>query len=278
MAAEVGSKRKLEDDMTPSVKKVKKTKFSSPHELDLKFGWKLTVRKLETTDKECIPDLFRSIQDWKDFASFVENGSLGLIKDEYGVWRGGFIGYFYEEENIYKIPLFATSLHFRRQGFGKLLKNYIVDRCSKDTSILALAMDDKNALAFWKSLDFEEVNPIPAEIDNVLTADEKENLTVLKLKKNENILSQSIENFQKPEFKDMLRRYAETEEEMKMVEEVQKKIDSGEIKILNSLTKKELEEEPDEDEDDDNFDINEENLEEEDDEYIYEEIQENEEN
>jgi len=42
---------------------------------------------------------------------------------------------------------------------------------------------------------------------------------------------------------------------MKMVEEVQKKIDSGEIKILNSLTKKELEEEPEEDEDDDNFDV-----------------------
>merc|ERR1719204_2158417 len=146
------NKRKRELDDPKTVKKLKQNSvLQFPCEREIGHGWSVQIRNLEKSDANCIPDLFDSIQDFLDFITYEPNAVVGLIKDEYKVWRGGFVGYFYEKPAVIKLPLFATSLHFRRQGLGRLLLAYLREQSNEKTSIVALAMEDETAFKFWES-------------------------------------------------------------------------------------------------------------------------------
>lgn len=266
------NKRKRDSSDSNPTKKTKSNAIVQyPSQRSIGHGWSLEIRQLEKADADCVPDLFDSIQDYKDFVFFESNAIVGLVKDEYGVWRGGFVGYYYEKPTIIKIPLFATSLHFRRQGLGRLLLAYLHEQSDSRASIIPLAMDDDVALSFWQSMGCEKVRDC-SEINTVLTKDEIENLIAMKLSTFDSKLEDLINKFAskpKPVYKDMMKRYASTEEEIKLLKECQKQMELGNMKALVDVADDELENEQEGEDEDEDFDIDAEEDEDEE-EYVFE--------
>lgn len=208
-----------------------------PTETKFPYKWKAELRLLEKEDDVCLPDLFEAIEDWKDFVFHQNNTVIGLLRDEYGVWRCGMISYIYEEENIMKIPLFSTSLHFRKQGLGRLFVSYVQAQLHSDARIIALAMDDPNAITFWERLGFKKIDltcQSNFDVKAVLTEEEIKELTPMELKKDlkfDNLIS----SWNQPEYRDILKRYANTEEEKKLLKDFMKRKEEGKVTALFDL-------------------------------------------
>jgi len=270
------TKRKRESDDLTSSKKIK-TNFildttQFPLTREIGHEWTLEIRSLEQSDLSCIPDLFDSIQDHKDFVEVVSNAVIGVVKDEYNVWRCGLVGYM--EQNfgnpMFKIPLFATSLHYRRQGLGRLLLAFLKEQTNENAAVVPLAMDDETALAFWKSMGCTKIEDT-SKVDNALTKDEKENLIAMKLTDPGDSLEALIAKFKKPVYKDMMKRYANTEKEIELLKECQKQMELGNLKDFTDISKEELENPQEGEDEESDFDINDVE-EDEDEEYVMEDL------
>jgi len=253
-----GQKRKRDTLEELPSKKFKCDALHYPCVHELGHGWKLEIRKLEESDSNCVPDLFDSIQDWKDFVFYHDNSVVGIIKDEYGVWRGGFVAYTYDKPCLVKVPLFATSLHYRRQGLGRLLLSYLRQQASTNASILVLAMDDEGPIDFWKSQGCTKVDE--KIFESVLTQDEKDSLIPMKLTNPGPPLAELQIQFDqnKPVFKDMMKRYASTKEEIELLEKCQEQIKLGKMKPLMDMEDADLEKEEEGEDEDEDFNVDEE--------------------